>query len=132
MAEKVLLKVLINGKMITVAGYEEEEYLQNISNYINRKISGFSENLEYRRMTSDMKNTLLTLNIADDYFKAKKRAEILEESIEAGEQDAYGLKQDLVSAQMEADRLRLENDSLKQELEKLKNRYDRNSGSGRL
>lgn len=131
MAEKNSIKVLIDGKTITLSGYEDEEYLQNVANYINRKISGFYEIPGYRRMTADLRNTLLALNIADDYFKAKNQAAVLEESIEAREQDTYGLKQELVSAQMEADKLRQENESIKRELDRLKNRYGRNSGSGR-
>jgi len=131
MAEKTALKVLIDGKTITLSGYEDEEYLLGIANYLNRKISGFYEVPGYRRMTSDEKNTFLALNIADDYFKAKNQAAVLEETMEAREQDTYGLKQDLVSAQMEAERLRKEVDSLKNELGRLKNKNDRNSGSGR-
>ncbi len=134
MAAKNSLKVLIDGKTITLAGYEDEEYLQNVSNYVNRKITGFYEVPGYRRMSADMKSTLLALNIADDYFKAKNQAALLEESMEAREQDTYGMKQELVQAQMEADRLRAENESLKKEIEKLKNsnKYGRNSGSGRF
>ena len=132
MAEKNQIKVLIDGRTITLAGYEDEEYLLTVANYINRKISGFYEIPGYRRMTEDQRSTLLAMNVADDYFKAKNQAAALEESIEAREQDTYGLKQDLVNSQMEADRLRSENDALKKEIEKLRNKYGRKSGSGRF
>lgn len=131
MAEKNTLKVLIDGRTVTLAGYEDEEYLLNVSNYINRKISGFYETPGYRRMTPEMRYTLLALNIADDYYKAKNQAAMLEESIEAREQETYAMKQDLVSSQMEAERLRAEVESLKNEIEKLKTKNDRNPGSGR-
>lgn len=122
MAVKNSLKVLIDGKPITLAGYEDEEYLQNVSNYINRKISGFSGMKSYRRMSQDERSILLALNIADDYFKAKSQINSLEENIEEREHDSYGVKQELVQAQMEAERLKEENESLKQQLEELKNR----------
>lgn len=131
MAEKTALQVLIDGKTITLSGYEDEEYLLSVANYLNRKISGFNEIPGYRRMTTDEKNMLLALNIADDYFKAKNQAAALEENMEAREQDTYGLKQDMVSAQMEAEKLRGEVESLKNELQKLRDKYNRNSGSGR-
>ena len=118
MASKTSLKVLIDGKPITLAGYEEEEYLQKVANYINRKIAGFSEVPGYSRMASELKGTLLALNIADDYFKAKKQAAALEESMEAKDRDAYDLKQDLVTMQMEKEKLEKEVASLKKELEK--------------
>ena len=111
MAVKTALKVLINGKTFTLAGYEDEEYLQNVANYINRKISGLSGLRGYRRMSADDRNTLLALNIADDLFKAKEQVSGLEASLEDHEQDSYGIKQELVSAQIEA--LKKENETLK-------------------
>ena len=44
--------------------------------------------------------TLLQLNIADDYFKAKKQISILEEDIESKEKEIYDLKHELISAQI--------------------------------
>ncbi len=123
MAAKTSLKVLIDGKQITLAGYEEEEYLQKVANYINRKIAGFSEVPGYGRMASELKGTLLSLNIADDYFKAKKQAEALEESMEAKDRDAYDLKQDLVTMQMENEKLTKEISDLKKELENLSKNF---------
>ena len=123
MAAKTSLKVLIDGKQITLAGYEEEEYLQKVANYINRKIAGFSEVPGYGRMASELKGTLLSLNIADDYFKAKKQADALEESMEAKDRDAYDLKQDLVTMQMENEKLTKEISDLKNELENLRKNY---------
>ena len=119
MAAKTALKVLINGKTITLAGYEDEEYLQNIANYLNRKISGLSGLQGYRRMSADDRNILLALNIADDYFKAKDQVSGLEASLEDHEQDSYGIKQELVASQIDAEKLRNENESLKAQIETL-------------
>ncbi len=126
MAVKNSLKVLIDGRPITLAGYEDEEYLQNVSNYINRKIAGFSGMKSYRRMTTEERSILLALNIADDYFKAKNQVNSLEENIEEREHDSYGVKQELVQAQMETERLKGENEKLRTELEELKNRQSNN------
>lgn len=119
MAAKTALKVLINGKTITLAGYEDEEYLQNVANYLNRKISGLSGLQGYRRMSADDRNILLALNIADDYFKAKGQVSGLEASLEEHEQDSYGIKQELVASQIDAEKLRNENESLKAQIETL-------------
>ena len=128
MAGKNAIKVLIDGKAITLAGYEDEEYLQRVANYINKKISGFREMPGYRRMASEMKGTLLALNIADDYFKAKMQADAIEESMENREQDSYELKQEYVSAQIEIEKLSSENASLKKQLEDLTRRLEARSG----
>ena len=50
-----------------------------------------------------MKATLLELNIADDYFKAKTQAEKLEREIEAKEKEIYDLKHDLIAEQIQSE-----------------------------
>ena len=77
MAVKNTAKVIIGGKIITLGGYESEEYFQKVASYINRKIEELSEMPGYSRQPMETKHTLISLNITDDYFKAKKQAEIL-------------------------------------------------------
>lgn len=48
----------------------------------------------------DTQNVLLQLNIADDYFKAKKQINILEEDLKNKNDEVYALKHDLIAAQM--------------------------------
>lgn len=39
MASKNTVKVLIDGKIITLSGYESEEYLQRVASYLNNKLT---------------------------------------------------------------------------------------------
>ena len=71
MSEKACTEVIIGGKVYTLSGYEGEEYLQRVATYINNKINEFDAIEAYHRFPSDMKSTMIQLNIADDYFKAK-------------------------------------------------------------
>lgn len=105
MAAKNDTEVIIDGKVYTLSGYESQEYLQKVASYINDKIGEFKSMEEYKRITGDMRSTLLALNIADDYFKAKTQAEKLEEDLEAKDKEIYDLKHDLISNQirMESD-----------------------------
>ena len=48
----------------------------------------------------DKQSVLLQLNIADDYFKAKKQISILEEELQTKEKELYDLKHELISAQI--------------------------------
>lgn len=82
------------GKVFTLSGYESEEYLQKVASYINNKITEYNKNESFKRLTLDMQNVLLQLNIADDYFKAKKQINILEEEIQTKEKELYNLKHD--------------------------------------
>ena len=77
MAEKTSAEVVIGGKVYTLSGYESEEYLQKVAVYINGKLNEFDSIEGYQRFPADMKATLLQLNIADDYFKAKAQACLL-------------------------------------------------------
>ena len=98
-------KVLIGGKVYTLSGYEEEEYLQKVANYINGKLEDFNSIDAYKRISADLKATLIQLNIADDFFKAKTKVETLEADLELRDKEIYNLKHDLISAQLKTDTL---------------------------
>nr|WP_034908627.1 cell division protein ZapA [[Eubacterium] cellulosolvens] len=108
MAEKHSVKVMIDGKALTLSGFEDEEYLQKVAFYLNNKITELKSSNGYGRLSQDTKSILLALNIADDYFKAKDMVESMEEDIENKDQSAYDIKHDLVTAQMEIEKLRRE------------------------
>ena len=91
MAVKNTTQVLIDGKIITLSGYESPEYLQKVASYMNQKISELSQLQGYSRLSVDTKHTLLSLNVADDYFKAREQAEMLEEDMEAKDAESYEL-----------------------------------------
>ena len=105
MAAKNNTEVIIDGKVYTLSGYESQEYLQKVATYINDKIAEFKMLDEYKRIPSDMRSTLLALNIADDYFKAKNQVEKLEQDLEVKDREIYDLKHELISNQirMESD-----------------------------
>ena len=103
MAEKTSAEVIIGGKVYTLGGYEGEEYLQRVATYINNKINEFNSMEELRRFPNDMKATLLQLNIADDYFKAKAQIDKLEQEIEQKDKEIYDLKHDLISNQIKTE-----------------------------
>lgn len=93
-------EVIIGGKVFTLSGYESEEYLQKVASYINNKINEYSKLDGFKRQPSDTQGVLLQLNIADDYFKAKKQISALEEELQAKDKDLYDLKHELISAQI--------------------------------
>ena len=103
MAGKTSAEVIIGGKVYTLSGYEGEEYLQRVATYINNKINEFNNMEELRRLSGDMKATLIQLNIADDYFKARAQVEKLEQEIEQKDKEIYDLKHDLISNQIKAE-----------------------------
>ena len=101
MAVKNTAQVVIGGKIITLGGYESEEYFQKVASYINNKIAELSEMPGYSRQPVETKHTLISLNITDDYFKAKKQAEIFEQDLQQKDQEMYDLKHELISLRMQ-------------------------------
>ena len=105
MAVKNTAQVVIDGKIITLGGYESEEYFQKVAAYMNNKIGELSQMPGYSRQAMETKHTLLSLNITDDYFKAKNQVEKLEQDLEVKDREIYDLKHELISNQirMESD-----------------------------
>ena len=100
MAAKTDTKVVIGGNVLTLSGYESEEYLQKVASYINNKLEEYSRVENFRRQQLDRQHILLELNIADDYFKAKQQIDLLEEEGRAKEKELYDMKHELVAAQI--------------------------------
>lgn len=119
MAVKNTTQVLIGGKIITLSGYESEEYLQKVANYMNSKLTELGQIPGYSRQAQDTRHTLLSLNIADDYFKAKRQAEMFEEDLEAKDKEMYDLKHDLINGQVELDRVRTDAEEKNRQLQVL-------------
>ena len=112
---KHFTEVLIGGKVYTLSGFEGEEYLQKVSSYLNHKITECANSEGYRKQSADTRNVLLALNIADDYFKAKKQISILEEELQGKEKELYDLKHELISAQIKLENAEKELAKMKEE-----------------
>ena len=110
------VEVIINGKVYRLSGYESEEYLQKIASYIKNKINSFAEQESYTRLNPEMKNTLLCINLADDYFKVKKQADSIENTSESRDRQLYDVKHELAGARLKIDTLEKEITMLKEKL----------------
>ena len=86
-SSKNYTEVLIGGKVFTLSGFESEDYLQKVSTYLNHKLDECSNSEGYRKQSAETRSILLALNIADDYFKAKKQGGTLESDIEAKDKE---------------------------------------------
>lgn len=100
MASKTDTEVIIGGKVFTLSGYESEEYLQKVASYINNKANEYGKVDSFKRQPLDTQSVLLQLNIADDYFKAKRQISVLEEELQSKDKELYDLKHELISAQI--------------------------------
>lgn len=119
MSSKNNTEVIIDGRIFTLSGYESEEYLQKVAAYINNKISEFKKDEAYKRQNIDVQKALLDLNIADDYFKAKKQADALENELESKDKQLYEIKHELIAAQIKLETGEKEQEDLKKQISDL-------------
>ena len=103
MSSKNYIDVIIDGKIYNIGGFESEAYLQKVASYINNMIAEFKQNENYRVQKVDMQRILLEINIANDYFKAKKQADLLQNDIELKEKEVYDLKHELIVSDSKAE-----------------------------
>ena len=118
MSSKNNTEVILGGKVFTLSGYESEEYLQKVASYINNKLAEYSKEDSFRRQNAEVRANLMYLNIADDYFKAKKLGDSLSEEIENKDKEMYDLKHELIAAQIKTDAAEKEITELKKEIAK--------------
>lgn len=116
MSAKTDTEVIIGGKVFTLSGYESEEYLQKVASYINNKLNEYSKVESFKRQPLDTQSVLIQLNVADDYFKAKKQIAILEEDLQGKEKELYDLKHEIISAQIKQESADEQIKSLKKNL----------------
>lgn len=79
-------------------------------------MSEYAKVESYKRQPLDMQNVLLQLNIADDYFKAKRQISLLEEEIQGKEKELYNLKHELIATQIKLENTEKNVKSLQGEL----------------
>lgn len=117
MAVKTDTEVIIGGKVLTLSGYESEEYLQKVASYINNKLAEYGRVESFRRQPVDTQHVLLELNIADDYFKAKKQIDRMDENAASREKELYDLKHELIAAQIKLENTEKNLKNAQQELQ---------------
>mgnify|MGYP003295384385 CR=1 FL=1 len=100
MTQKTDVQVIIDGKVLTMSGYESEEYLQRVASYINNKIAEYNKIDAFRHSNKDIQHRLIEINIADDYFKAKEQAEKLEAELKVKQDELYDMKHDVINKDM--------------------------------
>lgn len=99
MNKRTDIEVIINNKRYVLGGYESEEYLQKVASYINSKLAEFKQQEFYRSLDAEMRNVMLQLNIADDYFKLKKQMKQTESDSDTKSGEIFDLKHEIIMLQ---------------------------------
>lgn len=100
MEAKRYAEVLIDGRIYTLGGYEDEAYMQRVASYINEMITTLKRQQGFTRQNADYQQVMIELNMADDYFKARDQIAHLEKQKREMEKEIYSIKHELVNSQM--------------------------------
>ncbi|MBR1874091.1 MAG: cell division protein ZapA [Eubacterium sp.] len=104
MQDQTTAEVLIDGRTYTIAGFESDEYLQQVATYINRKLGELKKNGDYMRLDLDTRNALLAINIADDYFKEKGVADDIRGDRELKDKLVLDMKHEIIAREDQIDK----------------------------
>lgn len=124
MDQKHYTEVLIDGVVYTLAGTEEEAYLQKVAAYLNEKIGQVKKIKGFGHLSADDRALLIQLNVSDDYFKEQDRADFLAEQKAALEKDAYSLKHEVITTQMKLESVQNELETEKKRVQELQRQID--------
>lgn len=122
METKNYTQVLIDGKIYTLGGSEDEAYLQRTASYVNEKNMQFRGIPGFSKQSADYQQVMIQLNLADDYFKALDYSEQMEEERNRMEKESYSLKHELVSTQMKLEAVLKDLEDRQQQLEEAASR----------
>ena len=101
-------EVVIAGKIISISGDEDAAYLAEVASFINDKLTEIQKTKNYGRLSAEYKQILLGMNLADEYFREKKRNQILESELELKDKELYSLKHELINLQLDLEKLQKE------------------------
>ncbi|MBP5330332.1 MAG: cell division protein ZapA [Lachnospiraceae bacterium] len=109
-------EVFINNKKYTLSGFESEEYLQKVAAYINTKISELRTLDCYRNLDNEMRTILLEINLADDYFKVKRRFDDSENDSDSKSSEIFQLKHEIMSLNNKLEKTNKEIEKLREDI----------------
>jgi len=90
--EKNLVEVVIAGEVVTLTAAESEEYIHKLARYLDKKIVSITRINNSFAANSFYKTVLISINIADDFFKEKDKAQKLEAEAQAREKELEALR----------------------------------------
>ena len=108
MAEKNYAEVVIGGKVITIGGKQDEEYLHKVAAYLNGKTDALRKKGAFRGMDLETRSILTQLNVCDDYFAAQQKLEDSEKHVADLQEQVFQLKHDLAAVQMKKENIEKE------------------------
>lgn len=105
---KNVTEVVIAGRIISISGEEDVAYMTEVAAFINDKLLELQKMDNYGKLSAEHKQIMLGMNLADEYFREKKKTQILESELELKDKELYSLKHELINLQLDLEKLQKE------------------------
>ncbi len=123
MGESNIVNICVFGEKYSLACSSDEEYVKKLADYVNSKINDINKARNGNYMSPSLRNVLLSLNIADDYFREAEKNKLFPENdkseTELLRQQNENLKKRLSYAERQGNELRNINRKLIEQLRAL-------------
>ncbi len=104
MSENNRTRITFGSRSITLSGNEDSAYVNRLADYLNGKTEEMAATASYKRLTENDRTAMLLFNIADDYFKAKDRADRLEAELKRLETESDDMRYRFVKERMKQEK----------------------------
>lgn len=108
--KRINTKVRIGGVEYIISSTADEEYVRHVAYYVDKKLEEMTKN--DKRLSTAMAAVLTSVNIADDYFRARDDGETLRGQLLQYADEAGALKAQNQKLEAENKRLKEENKNL--------------------
>lgn len=92
MSAKNKVEVRIGGMDYILVGQETDEYIQRVALYIDKKMNEITR--ANNKLSTTMSAVLTAVNVADDFFKAREKIDVLTKELEQVKSELEQLKRD--------------------------------------
>jgi len=123
MAQTNRIKVVIDGVIYELSSSESVEYIQTVSNYIDRKIKSIYSVKSEGAINPSLRTLFISLNIADDLFKEKERVRELE-------REAVGLRKEIAAMKGKLEKIEKVVEGVQPKKPEADNEKPKHGGSG--
>lgn len=86
------VEVRIGGMDYILVGQETDEYIQRVALYIDKKMNEITR--ANNKLSTTMSAVLTAVNVADDFFKAREKIDVLTKELEQVKSELEQLKRD--------------------------------------
>ena len=81
------VRIVIDGRTLTLVGPDSQEYIEKVAEFINSKITEIKASKSSRYLGPTLILTLAAINVADSYFKALAAGEEMKAECESYKRD---------------------------------------------